>query len=442
MNEVNKEQGKEFSFITVNICCLFWASFMSQWGQYPIWIPADSFYIKHCRFCFPFWPPWLEISYENTLASQSGKTLPLYWVTRYTGLCKARTVSPGETKDNRTFLFHCVPRWQVGQNQSHNIGDVGSGTTLIEPGDLVCSHGRRNEGAGRWGTSCSQSEGHCRAVRGVFITDTLTKTLWEGCCRRCCLMRVHCWETCWATKELLIQSWSPPEMFILVQFFSYLIVACVGISTESWSSLALAAHADGGDEHLRRQIIVFCNQRGRGWLVGLEARKALREVGGPKKHVHLLKFFAVSQLANLLFSPWLLPAEILIFHRNSPVTVMMLFTQDWFSKSPCGKHQASDNTPSSHANPCKHSCHSWLFASKDLYVVDFHVGFWVEYQIYHHCAFPDPLWNYGKLLENDIWLLLISIQIKSLLSMNWISSIFSFYKSLCSSASSVEVVDD
>lgn len=92
--------------------------------------------------------------------------------------------------------------------------------TLIEPGDLVCSHGRRNEGAGRWGTSCSQSEGHCRAVRGVFITDTLTKTLSEGCCRRRCLMRAHCWETCRATKELLIQSWSPPpEMFILVQFF-------------------------------------------------------------------------------------------------------------------------------------------------------------------------------------------------------------------------------
>lgn len=139
--EVNKEQGKEFSFITVNICCLFWASFMSQWGQYPIWIPADSFYIKHCRFCFPFWPPWLEISYENTLASQFGKTLPLYWVTRYTGLCKARTVSPGETKDNRTFLFHCVPRWQVGQKQSHNIGDVGPGTTWLNPETLSAHTG-------------------------------------------------------------------------------------------------------------------------------------------------------------------------------------------------------------------------------------------------------------------------------------------------------------
>lgn len=115
------------------------------------------------------------------------------------------------------------------------------------------------------------------------------------------------------------------------QFFLYLVVVCVGISTESWSSCASG---------VRRQIIHFCNQRACGWLVGLEARKTLWEVGGPKMHIHLLKFFAVSQLADLLFSPWLLPAGILIFHSNSPMTVMMLFAQGWLSKSPCGKHQS------------------------------------------------------------------------------------------------------
>lgn len=386
--EVNKEQGKEFSFITVNICCLFWASFMSQWGQYPIWIPADSFYIKHCRFCFPFWPPWLEISYENTLASQFGKTLPLYLVTRYTGLCKARTVSPGETKDNRTFLFHCVPRWQVGQNQSHNIGDVGR---WLNPETLSAHTG---------GGMRVLGDGERPALSPRDIVElseaSSSLTLWQRLCEKAAVGAAVWWghtvgkraappRSCWS------RAGAPrPKCLFQSNFFSYLIVACVGISTESWSSLALAAHDDGGDEHLRWQIMFFCNQRGRGWLVGLEARKALREVGGPKKHVHLLKFFAVSQLANLLFSPWLLPAEILIFHRNCPVTVMMLFTQDWFSKSPCGKHQASDNTPSSHANPCKHSClenipkNVLVFASKDLYVVDFHVGFWVEYQIYVH----------------------------------------------------------
>lgn len=103
------------------------------------------------------------------LPSQFGKTRPLYWVTRYTGLCKTRTVSPRETKDNRTLLLHCAPCWQVGQPGAKILWDVGLGRTL-----------NLETLSGRWGRSCSRFEGHCRAVRGVFITDTLTKTVGGG----------------------------------------------------------------------------------------------------------------------------------------------------------------------------------------------------------------------------------------------------------------------
>lgn len=158
-------------------------------------------------------------------------------------------------------------------NASQNIGGCWFREDA-EPGDLVCSDGRRNEGAGRRGTSCSGLEGHCRAVRGVFVADTGTKIPLEGCWLRRCLMRAHCWETRGATSELEIWTWSRsethpaplcPEMFIVAYFFI--------------SNCRLRRNQHGGpqqrrDGSARRRRrcsfaaatpqIIICNQRARG----------------------------------------------------------------------------------------------------------------------------------------------------------------------------------
>lgn len=195
---------------------------MPQWGQPPLWIPTDSFYIELCRFSSPFCPPRARNFISKYVAQSIWKGPALYWVTRYTGLCKTRTVSPGETKDNRTFLSHCAAWWQVGQTKAKILGDVGLGRTLTL--ETLSAH----SGGGMRGLADEErrAPGSRDIVELSETSSSLTRRqrLWQ----KAAWWGLHCLGTCRATSELLTWTWSRSEthhtplcteMFILVHFF-------------------------------------------------------------------------------------------------------------------------------------------------------------------------------------------------------------------------------